>query len=646
MKSNCPSCGAEVVFKSSVSVFAVCGHCKSMLVRHDMDLENLGQMAQLPDDVSPLKIGTRGVYGGSRFVIIGRLKVAWSEGYWNEWHLLFEDGKPGWMGEALGFYMVSFEVNDIGKVPAVAKIAVGKQYELLPNHTYSVDDIKEAACVGSEGELPFEGQQGRKTTSVDLGTSDGKYACIEYSSTGGVRLFAGAYVKFADLQFANLRDLPTDLKKVRSAEAFKCPSCGGPVSLLTPGLTAAVVCGYCGSTIDATNKSLKVLCKANKKMSIKPLLPIGSKGNISGAEWETTGFMRRTDSTGAYFWDEYLLFNPYNGFRWLTTENGHWNFLEMIRIGPEPGEKGPTQQVNGKTYRLFLEGKAKVQYVLGEFYWRVKTGDTVAVEDYIAPPAILSCEREKTEAIWSLGAYIEAEDIRSAFRIEGELPAKTGVAPSQPSPYQEKAPRALRAFGILAACLTLVQFYFLAGSTGQTVFKEDFHYIKPEIATGAPAEPPHSFTSQSFEIPDGPVNLEVSLQSNVQNDWVDADIDLIDDNKHTGIEFDQGVEYYYGWDADGSWTEGSQQSDIVLSSIPAGRYHFVVQPDSSKGEKDIRLSVRTGVIVWSNYLAALVLLGLLPLYLWWRNRAFEQARWADSDLTPTGTAKDEEEEGE
>lgn len=81
MKANCPSCGSEVLFKSSISVFTVCDHCKSMIVRRDLDLEALGQMAQLPDDVSPLKIGSRGKYKNTAFEVIGRLKVAWSEGY-------------------------------------------------------------------------------------------------------------------------------------------------------------------------------------------------------------------------------------------------------------------------------------------------------------------------------------------------------------------------------------------------------------------------------------------------------------------------------------------------------------------------------------------------------------------------------------
>lgn len=161
MNAACPSCGAEVHFKSSVSVFAVCEYCKSMIVRHDMDLETIGQMAQLPDDISPFKIGTLGKYNKIRFEIVGRLKVAWSEGYWNEWFLLFENGKSGWLAEAMGFFMLSFEVAETENVPEREKITIGTRIELFPMRVYSVDDIREAVCIGSEGELPFRGMKGR-----------------------------------------------------------------------------------------------------------------------------------------------------------------------------------------------------------------------------------------------------------------------------------------------------------------------------------------------------------------------------------------------------------------------------------------------------------------------------------------------------
>ena len=48
MKSTvCPSCGAPVQFQSAASILAVCEYCHSTLVRHDLNLEDVGKMAQL-----------------------------------------------------------------------------------------------------------------------------------------------------------------------------------------------------------------------------------------------------------------------------------------------------------------------------------------------------------------------------------------------------------------------------------------------------------------------------------------------------------------------------------------------------------------------------------------------------------------------
>lgn len=603
-----------------------------MIVRHDMDLEALGEMAQVPDDVSPLKIGSRGGYAGTRFDVIGRLKVAWEEGYWNEWSLLFEDGRHGWLAEAMGFYMLSFEQKDTAKVPGAANLRVGGKYELVPSQVFFVDDMKDAVCIGSEGELPFQGLMGRKTRSVDLSNNAGEYACIEYSTSEGVRLFTGRYVNFEDLEFSNLRDLTADLKKVRASELFKCPSCGGPVSMLTPGLSAAVVCTYCGSTIDATNKNLQVLSKADKKIKIKPLIPIGAKGSLLGTEWEVIGFMRRTDSTGVYPWDEYLLFNPYRGFRWLTTENGHWNFVEMLRARPVADKAGTDMRFRDRTFKRFLIGKAKVVYVLGEFYWRVKTGETVDVADYVSPPEVLSREGDKSEAIWSLGRYAEPQEIVNAFGIKDAAPQKAGVAPNQPSPHGRKAPQILRAFTVLALCLTILQIYFIASAFDREIFRQDFIFN--------PAETSRLFATPSFDIPGSSNNLEVALHSPVQNDWMEAGVDLINDKTQQGLGFEQGVEYYYGRDSDGPWTEGSQFNSVVLSSIPGGSYHIAVQPIAAAnpaGEKRFTLFVRRGVSVWSNYFFTLVLLSVYPLFVWWRSYAFEVARWSTSDFSPYKT---------
>ncbi|MBL8507400.1 MAG: DUF4178 domain-containing protein, partial [Chitinimonas sp.] len=60
---------------------AVCGFCRSTLVRHDADLENLGKMAELAEDRSPFKLRFRGKYRTVGFELIGRLQLKYEHGY-------------------------------------------------------------------------------------------------------------------------------------------------------------------------------------------------------------------------------------------------------------------------------------------------------------------------------------------------------------------------------------------------------------------------------------------------------------------------------------------------------------------------------------------------------------------------------------
>ncbi|HQC73139.1 MAG TPA: DUF4178 domain-containing protein, partial [Candidatus Competibacteraceae bacterium] len=100
--TNCPSCGAAINFQSAASILTVCAYCRSTLIRHDLDLENVGRMAELLPDPSPIQLGTTGVYRKSRFTVVGRIQLRYSQGLWNEWYLLFDNQRGGWLGETLG----------------------------------------------------------------------------------------------------------------------------------------------------------------------------------------------------------------------------------------------------------------------------------------------------------------------------------------------------------------------------------------------------------------------------------------------------------------------------------------------------------------------------------------------------------------
>ena len=205
MKLSCPACGAEVLFKSRASVFGVCSFCSSTLVRDDMNIESLGKMTEMPQDMSPLQIGTTGIFEGSKFEVVGRQRIGWESGSWNEWYLYFDSGKDGWLADAQGFYMVSFQMIEQTKIPKLSSLKIAEPIQLNGSQ-YIIDDIHQVACVGSQGELPVKSLKGRKSTSVDLVGPNNSFGNIDYS-TEGDRLFFGKYIDFDNLKFMNLREI-------------------------------------------------------------------------------------------------------------------------------------------------------------------------------------------------------------------------------------------------------------------------------------------------------------------------------------------------------------------------------------------------------------------------------------------------------
>jgi hypothetical protein len=72
-----------------------------------------------------------------------------------------------------------------------------------PHGHFQVEDIRKVHCIFSEGELPVNAAQGRRSNSVDLVGANQKMATIEYADT--VRAFVGTYQDFDEFKFDNLR---------------------------------------------------------------------------------------------------------------------------------------------------------------------------------------------------------------------------------------------------------------------------------------------------------------------------------------------------------------------------------------------------------------------------------------------------------
>jgi hypothetical protein len=384
-----------------------------------------------------------------------------------------------------------------------------------------------------------------------------------------------------------------------------------------------------------------------------------------------------------YFWQEYLLYNPMHGFRWLVESDGHWSYVTSVPPA-EVTEAGKTAVYGGKAFKIFQDAAARVEYVQGEFYWKVSVGEAARAVDFVRPPLMLSKEvsggygpakkkrgaLEGEEVNWSLGTYVPFKEIEKKFGVE--LPRPHTVAPNQP--FKNKS--VYLYWLLLTFALLLVGAFMLATSSRSVVYEQSYtlqpaaapsptpnvvtlpngrtmalpQAVAPLTNPAAAQEGTQVIFSDAFELK-GRENLRVTGTANVSNNWLYVAGDLI--NEETGLvqSFDLPIEYYFGTDGGESWKEGGPQETAYVSALPAGRYTMRLEAQWEKWNQadPPKLSVRVeqGVPRLLNLILALVALAVIPLFVAIRHASFESKRWADSAFNPSGgenTGGDDEEE--
>src|SRR5215470_15097601 len=191
--ANCPNCGAKIAFRWSSNVQTVCEYCKSILVRTDVDLKKVGQVADLPPDSSPIQLNTEGQYRNKSFVVVGRIVYEYDQGAWNEWHVMMNNGTSAWLSDAQQEYAVSFSAK-APNLPAAAQVQVGQEFT-WNGQSYTVSVITPAHYRGVQGELPFQYWDKTDVMFVDLMSYTKKFATIDYSDDEPV-LYLGESVEF------------------------------------------------------------------------------------------------------------------------------------------------------------------------------------------------------------------------------------------------------------------------------------------------------------------------------------------------------------------------------------------------------------------------------------------------------------------
>ena len=484
----CPACAAPVEFKLSTSLVTVCEFCRSVVARADKKVADHGKVADLVETNSPIHRGQSGKYNKKRYEVVGRVQYQHpAGGVWNEWYLRFPGDRVGWLAEAQGKFYLTFERRfaDEAELPSFESLTVGHRFAMPTGSGFVVAEKGIASARSADGDIPWAFRQYADHRFADLHGDGGEFATFEYNGDRP-RGFFGREVSLPELNLESdgwAAALPAGPNS--SALQVNCPHCAGPLTLHVPDQSQRVTCPSCHSLLDCAQGKLEYLKTLNQTVA-KPLIPLGSVGKLFDLEYTVIGFMERFAVwEGKDFpWTEYLLYNPTHGFRWLVRNQGHWSFVESVSLSKVKKQSNDrVVNFDGQQFKLYDKGTAYVRFVVGEFYWRLTTEETVETRDYIAPPQMLSFETTKSEKgeekNASLGTYLEIETIEAAFGLK-DLPRPFGVGTIQPQPSRADVWGMWVCFASLLAMLD-----FLFVSRVVTTSVDQGHFLVAQLIVAA-----------------------------------------------------------------------------------------------------------------------------------------------------------------
>jgi hypothetical protein len=447
-RAACPNCGAPVEFASAASVSAVCGFCRSTLVRDGEALRRIGTSAELFDDHSPLQLGVAGTYKGLAFTLVGRLQYGYEGGSWNEWHALFDSGRSGWLSEDNGAYVFAFDAPWPTDAPpdadAATALGAGRACR-VDGRAWTVASIVTTHLIAAQGELPLPPRLEGSFVVADLRNVQDEVGTLDYGDPKQPHWSTGRSVLLADLALSGLRD---SSEKTLSGRGLECPGCGAALEVkLTT--TQAITCGQCNTVIDVSKGvggDLEHYRQNNSGAGgLEPLIPLGKSaelllGTPKPETWQVVGYLERCDlpapddDEDQVFWREYLLYNQTHGFAFLVDAEDGWSWVRPITGTPNAGQGGKVT-LRGVTYVPKYTYRAKVTWVLGEFYWRVRRNEEAQVTDYAGSGSAsgrrLSMEQTAGEVVWSAGQALDAMVVAKAFGTDaaGQSAFKRDTSP-------------------------------------------------------------------------------------------------------------------------------------------------------------------------------------------------------------------------
>ncbi len=409
-----------------------------------------------------------------------------------------------------------------------------------------------------------------------------------------------------------------------------CPNCKNPITLFDPDGTEFCVCSSCHLYITFNKSNYPVSVGKVYEPVKERLIPLGAEGRLLDHTFKVVACLEKKEEGKAYAWTEYMLYNFEKGYAVLSVYDGHWNLVTGVEFHPKLKRLRSRSKLltfQKEEYDLFNTYSPEVISLAGELRWDVLK-DNLTISEFIAPPLmIFREEKAREEPEFFLGRYIEPVEIADAFKLDLKLfPPKKGIGANQVSRFA----------GQMKDLWPVARYFIIA----MVVIQGLIMILKPEteainLSREAIPSSTGSFKTGSFTVDDEHSALEIELYSDIYNNWLEATSVLVNEKTNQTWEVTQGIEYYSGYEDGERWSEGSTETSVLLSSIPAGTYHLNIYPATGEEfPKNFNMRVTLNATLWRNLLCTILLVLIYPLFAWYMARRFEKKRWLNSDFSP------------
>jgi len=605
-----------VEFASGSAPAQICKYCRYVIVRTDRDMRAAGKVADLVPMGTPFGTDARGTIEGRPFRVAGRVqydRVQAPGAPWEEIYIELDQGGWSWLSHAQGRWLVT------SLYPHALPVRPPSYAEANPGVLFPVQNMPELGVesrparapelrvvergqrrfVSAEGELPFPMVPNQVEPYADLSGAGGTFATIDYDAQGmPAALYFGRDIDPQQMTLSS--GAPIAEAPRAQVTSLTCPNCQGSLPLRAPDTTERIACQYCG-TLSDVNQGALIALKPLPLPPIPPAIALGAKGNLRGQDVLVLGYMlRSTEVDGErYGWREYLLYvAATSSFVFLLEEDGAWQHIVPIQAG-ELRQTAPNAfAFRGQVYQHAQSVHAVVDYVLGEFYWRVEQGEAVMAHEFHGPGGVkLNQESTKDEVQFSVSTPLGIGELRKAFPSEFKAPKASGAV--------QQAKSSHLFFLVLFGLWFAVSVVGCALSSGKPLLDQRIPVVQmvnkplatPELAKS------EAFFSEPFHV-DGGKNLKLDMAPgftclDAEDSWITADVALV--HMDTGQVWEDSVEF------------SDEEKSIWYSRVPEGQYVLRVEPDSKVPAtcQPLRVTLMRGALPWGYVMGSLGVLFVL-----------------------------------